>query len=305
VVASEITKASVDRCRLEELSQLLTILDDEFVFGKGRPLSLAERFPQVFCPANLENIYVARVRKAICAAAAIKRFDWLAHNRTWQGAMIGMVYTRREYRGQGLASRVMRTLQDDLAKVGVDFAVLWTTIPSFYQRLGWFMEDVGIFGEATSLHSLQADISIAPCPLTDEVIHWIDRIHSKLVSDRVARSDLDYRVIPLPASSVDVFLLDETDEIRGYALVGRSDRAGYVYELIGHSATFDQLWGAITNCYGKVYINDRVDTLSSKWLSERATVTWRSHHLTMWLPLSAEAWNTAVGHWYIPYFDRL
>lgn len=298
-------KASVDHCRLEELPELLALLDDEFVFGKGRSLSLAERFPQVFCPANLENIYVTRVGNAICAAVAIKRFDWLAYNRTWQGAMIGMVYTRPECRGQGLASLVMRTLQDDLAKVGVDFGVLWTIIPSFYQRLGWFMEDVGIFGEATSLISSQTDISIAPCPLADEVIHWVDRIHSRWVSDRVARSDLDYRVIPLPADSVDVFLLDETNEIQGYALVGRSGEVGYVYELVGHPATFDQLWSTITNCYRKVYINDRPGNLSSEWLDERATVTWRPHHLTMWLPLSAEARNTAVGHWYIPYLDRL
>ena len=298
-------EVSVDRCRPEQLPRLLTSLDDEFVFAKGREVSLAERFPQVFCQTNLDNIYVASVEGSICAATAIKRFGWIVQGRIWQGAMIGMVYTRPEYRGQGLASLVMRTVQGDLSKAGVDFAVLWTTIPSFYQRLGWFLEDRGIFGEVELPQSPQCNNPIAPRALTDKDIRWLDSVHSKWVSERVVRSELDYRVVPLPASSVDTFMLDKTDEIQGYALVGRLRKTGYVYELVGHPATFDQVWCAITNCYGKVYVNDRQGSLSSEWLTERTRIVWRPQRLAVWLPLSREAKNASVGQWYVAYFDRI
>ena len=296
--------ANVEHCRLEELPKLLALLDDEFVFAKGRQVSLAERFPQVFCEANLDNIYIAHCKNSICSTAAVKRFEWIAQGRIWQGAMIGMIYTRLEYRGQGLASLVMRTVQSDLTNAGVDFAVLWTTIPSFYQRLGWFLDDEGIFGAVELPQSIKCNNPAVVCTLTDEIIRWIDVVHSRWVPERVVRSELDYRVVPLPAFSVDAFMVDETAELQGYALVGRSMQTGYVYEMVGHPDVFDRLWYAITNDYSKIYVNDRRDSSPTGWLDRKAGVIWRPQRLAMWLQLSLEAKNTEVGQWYIPYLDR-
>lgn len=297
--------ANVEHCRLEELPKLLALIDAEFVFAKDRHVSLAKRFPQVFCETNLANIYLAYVENSICSVAVIKRFAWIAQSRIWQGAMIGMIYTRPEYRGQGLASLIMRTVQSDLTNAGVDFAVLWTTIPSFYQRLEWVLEDKGIFGEVELPQPVNCNNLIATHSLTDKNIRWIEHVHSKWVPERVVRSKLDYRAMPLPATSVDAFMADETDELQGYALVGRSMQTGYVYEMVGHSDVFDRLWCAIANHYRKIYVNDRRDTPSTKWLDRNARVIWKPQRLAMWLRLSKEADNAPVGQWYIPYFDRI
>ncbi len=296
---------SGEHCRLEELPHLLELLDEAFISGKDRRLSLAQRFPQIFCETNLDNIYVAYVDDLICSTAAIKRFAWIAQGQLWQGAMIGIVYTRPEYRGRGLASLVMRTVQGDLSKAGVDFAVLWTTIPRFYQRLGWFLEDEGVFGEVELPQSPQCSNLVVAHSLTDKHIRWIDSAYSQWVPERVVRSELDYRVVPLPASSVDAFMVNETDELQGYALVGRSMETGYVYELVGHTATFEHLWCALANSYSKIYVNARQGSQSSQWLAPRVRIIWRPQHLAMWLPLSREAKRALVGQWYIPYFDRI
>ncbi len=100
-------------------------------------------------------------------------------------------------------------------------------------------------------------------------------------------------------------MVDETGELQGYALVGRSMQTGYVYEMVGHSDTFERLWCAIANRYGKIYVNDRRDSLSAEWLDREAGVIWRPQRLAMWLRLSSEAKHTEVGQWYIPYLDRI
>lgn len=297
--------ANVEHCRLDELPKLLALLDDEFVFAKGRQVSLAKRFPQVFCETNLNNIYVTYVDGLLCSAVAIKRFAWVVEGQTWQGAMVGMVCTRPEYRGRGLASPIMRTIESDLSKAGVDFTVLWTTIPSFYQCLGWFLDDRGVFGRVELPQSIECSRPAVVRTLTDDVIRWINVVHSRRVPERVVRSELDYRVVPLPAFSVDTFIVDETAELQGYALVGRSMQTGYVYEMVGHSDVFDRLWYAIDNRYSKVYVNDRRDSSSAEWLDKEAKVSWKPQRLAMWLPLSPEAKEKQVGRWYIPYLDRI
>lgn len=300
------SKIKIEQCNLEQLPHLLAFLDEEFVFSKGRTLSLAERFPQVFCPANLENIYVAQDRSSIYAAATVKLFDWLTPGKIWKGAMIGMVYTRPEYRGHGLASLVMHTIQNDLSRRGVDFAVLWTTKPNFYQRLGWFMEDIGILYEAVLPCSSQSSKEfIIPRSLTSEDAGWLDSLHSKWILPRVIRSELDYRVVPLPAHSVEVFRFNESDDLQGYSLVGEWGDTGYVYEFVGHPDTFDHLWSAICAHYHKIYVNDYQGSLSSKWLTATGKVLGKPQCLSMWFPFSQEAKSARIGKWYIPYWDRI
>jgi GNAT superfamily N-acetyltransferase len=296
---------SVGVCRLDEFAGLIELLDNEFVFAKGRQLSLARRFPQVFCAANLDNIYVARSENLICASVAVKHFDWIAQGLVWRGAIVGTVYTMPQFRGRGIASLVMSHAQDILKKKGVDFAVLFTTIPKFYERLGWLNEDTGVFSETFFLPPSKIGNPIRPCSLTSERIQWIDSLRSIWEPERVRRSEVDYRALPLPSNSVDVFIVDEVNGFCGYALVGRVEETGYVYELVGHPSSFNRLWSSFANCYCRTFINDRWESPTTKWLSESQGIMWKQNHLAMWQRFSEKLENMVMGQWYIPYLDRI
>src|SRR5260221_953543 len=100
-------------------------LDQQFVFGKGRRISLVERFPAVYCPENAANMVVLEENGEMLSFLACKRFNLLHEGNHWRGAMIGAVYTRAERRGEGLASRVLERSAKILRESGIDFAVLW------------------------------------------------------------------------------------------------------------------------------------------------------------------------------------
>ncbi len=139
----------------DDLERLLPLLDDAFIFGRQRTVSLRHRFPAVFRRDNLENLLLCLHGKEILSALAIRRFILRENGEHWRGAMIGAVYTRPEQRGQGLASRLLETAAQRLRADGADFGVLWTTQPGFYARLGWVAADCGMLGEmplARTLH---------------------------------------------------------------------------------------------------------------------------------------------------------
>src|SRR5438105_841962 len=114
---------AIDPCRADQLPELLALLDEHFIFSKGRQLSVRERFPDLFAEANLGNVYVAMTAGRLGAATSTRRFRWVTPDRILQGAMIGLVYTRPEQRGLGLASQVLRRVQADWARDGIDFGV--------------------------------------------------------------------------------------------------------------------------------------------------------------------------------------
>jgi predicted N-acetyltransferase YhbS len=301
----EVRDVAIAPCYAEDFASIVTMIDHEFIFNKGRRLSLTERFPQVVGQHSLNNIYVARLKDEIVATVAVKRFDWFAENHNWKGAMIGMVYTRPEYRGQGFASCVMRFVQEELKQRGIDFAVLWTGSPGFYERLGWYMEDCGGFGEVMQSYPTNRDHCTTLCSLSESNIDWINSVRDKWATERVIRSKMDYRTIPVPANSVDVFMLDENQKVQGYILVGRAEECSYIYEMIGHPAAFNQLWSSVTRSCNKIYINDRRGSSSSDWLNSYCNINWDFRKQAMWLAFSEESQPVLIGKWYIPYYDRI
>jgi GNAT superfamily N-acetyltransferase len=291
-------------CTAEEWKVLLACLDEEFVFKKNRAHSLGHRFPHTFSISNLKRIYVARSVDTVSACVAIRLVDWCTPNRIWRGAMVGGVWTSPEHRGKGIASSVLQTIQYELAEGGVDFGVLWTTIPEFYETLGWQQGDIGLYGECIPPTVHRNDSQASACAVSSCDTGWLESVRSNWVPERVARSMMDYSAIPLPANSVEVFLAEKTS-CSGYAVVGRTDSVGYVYELIGHPSTFEYLWSGILQSFDRLYINDRRDSPSYNWLANKSSIRWKPQHLTMWLPLSGDMGNANVGNWYIPYLDRI
>jgi predicted N-acetyltransferase YhbS len=294
-------QAPVSSCTPAELPGLLDALDMEFVFGRGRKLSLAERFPEVFAPAHVEHLLVAREQGRIVASIAVRNFRWLDGGDEHAGAMIGMVWTDPASRGRGLASLLLGHLQQALAE-RADFAVLWTAQPQFYARLGWIAADCASFGTIEGT-------AAAPHATASRVEFTALESIWRQQPQRVARPATWQPPLPLPAEALEFFRAGDA-----YAIAGRERAKGrqgtkrsgdklYCYEILGSAAAIPALLANMRARCGTLHFNERTDSAAYRALAGLG-VAWEVKPLAMWLPLRAEVASAALG-WYVPWLDRI
>jgi len=295
-----------------DLERLRPLLDNEFIFGKGRKVSLANRFPSAFCAANAANIFLAMEGVQIVSACMAKRFEWLIQGKAWRGAMIGAVYTDPQRRGQGHGGKLLQWGTQQLREADVQFGVLWTTQHAFYARLGWTAADTGVLGSSQGEEGASAacpppeSIRSMPLALSDE--RKIDMLRQRWLDAFVRREPLDYHQVPVPAEDVDVLLWMQGRDPAAYALVGRKGDTGIVYEMVGDADgqdAFAALWSAIRARYRNIVINDRAGSPAQAWLARQPGLTWENKALAMWRPLAHGPEMAEMAQWHIPYFDRI
>lgn len=290
----------------DDLERLLPLLDDAFIFGRQRTVSLRHRFPAVFRRDNLENLLLCLHGKEILSALAIRRFILRENGEHWRGAMIGAVYTRPERRGQGLASRLLETAAQRLRAADADFSVLWTTQPGFYARLGWVAADCGMLGEMpieTQNGISGGEVTRLDAKNAGEQIetlraHWLDAATLRTFPD-------GYRTLPPPAEKVEALLLGQEKENAAYALAGRAGESVILYEMTGHPDRFPALWREARRAARRILVNERKDSPAQRWLAANTALSWQDKPLALWLPLSPKVDYSRIARWYIPYFDRI
>lgn len=282
-------------CAPAELAALVGLLDEEFVSSKGRNVSLVRRFPAVLHTGNCPNILLACRGNEIAAAIVIKRFGWLTPERSWRGAMIGMVYVRPAERGKGLASQLLRAAEQDLRAEGSAFAVLWTAQPALYRRLGWTSADCGVFGTFASTGGTTAGCTPAAADA-------VDALRLRGQGAHTARDRASYQTLPLPAEQLHLLASPGGAAYAIYAV--RADCA-YVYEFGGEPSGYAALWQDICVAPRTVYINAHRGSAPHQWLAHRPGIGWRDQALSMWLPLAEPACARHFSDWYVPFLDRI
>jgi len=298
IVARTATPADVER--------MMPQLDDQFVYGKGRDISLVQRFPAVYCPENARNLFLLVENSEILSSVACKCFTLRCESGSWNGAMIGAVYTRPQRRGEQLASRILEHAAWSLRERQLDFAVLWTDQPAFYARLGWSSVDCGLLGEfENSGECAQSRGGIISMAAHECDIALIERVRERWCERMTPRQADDYRQLPLPAQAVLMLASGAGSNHMAYALLGTKADTGILYEMVGHPDGFSALWPEICRGYRKILINDATGSPSHCWLLQHTRVIWTEKPLAMWLTLSGKSHLSQLKHWYIPYFDRI
>ncbi len=296
---------NVQRVSLEDLSEVVAMLDQEFIHKKQRTLSFANRFPGVYCLNNITNIYVIKEAGRVISSIAVKHSKWLADGHTFDFAMVGGVCTSPEARGHGLASTILEHIGTALRGAGLDFAVLWTTQPSLYERIGWYPSDRGIFGTLSGKLTGKKVKSVSYGRFIPQDVPRLEAIRAQWLPFHLIRKPTDYLTIPLPAQSVERFAFEDGYEWSAYAIVGRVNNTGYVYEVAGDPGAFPALWSAIGETYQIAYINDCVGSSSAHWLDTQGFVNWVPQNLAMWQILSPRLTIEQVQGMYIPFLDRI
>lgn len=288
------TRLQVSSLEPAGLPSAIELFDSEFIFSRGRSISLAQRFSDVFSSGDC-FITAGKVADQLVSALVVRSFTWAGGNRKWRGAMIGLVCTRREYRGKGYAAELLAAAEQRCRVLGHDFAALWAGNHGIYKRLGWVAADRGMLGtRRTCSHSATPDLSDPPAA----TIRRIHALHETRGSQQVERQLANYKHL-LPPAERRLFFL----EGNSYALCGEHKRAGYVYDLAGSDVDMPRLWDKLSENFNDIYINVERDSAAHCWLQKHTLLEWKEQSLTMWKPLRSD--SVPFRQWHIPFMDRI
>lgn len=287
----------------EDLQRLLALMDAEFIFGKGRTISLAQRRPALFSATSAQYFQLVEDTAStgepeIVAALVAQAFEFVLQGDTRRGAMIGLVLTLPARRGEGWASQLLRHTVETLRQQGLDFAVLWTAQPAFYARLGWQLADRGVFGELDLPHANAMSGFAATTPIAQADTGWIESLRQQYGAP-TRRAHSDYLELPPNVEQIDVLSSGDA-----YALLGHAGATAVLYEMQGNAANFAALWQSIlASGYRRLWVNDVAGSTSQRWLQAHTAIDWQPKPLAMWLSLTNETLPFADA--YVPYFDRI
>jgi predicted N-acetyltransferase YhbS len=294
----------VRECRPNELPTVIEQLDQEFIVSKKRSLSLSRRFPNTLSASNVKQIRVAVLDGVILGALSLRMFDWIANGRLWHGAMVGMVWVDSKHRGMGVGSALLSSAKQAMQEADVDFGVLWTGTPAFYERTGWFVSDQGLFGTTTTgPTSAFKDAVVSRVPVVSADSAWLERMRANALPTRVIRNSIDYCTIPIPAVDVLCFYVRRNSADEGFALTGEQDGIGYLYELIAPPSLWDPLRSAAAGYFKRLFVNGRAGDSFAQWLAKNKLVKWHPQNKAMWLRVSERLDERKIGTWHIPYYD--
>ena len=104
----------------------------------GEGLSMASDFPLLVGPDAPSRRLVARVDGRLAAHVAARRLRvGTPAGRSFDLLDIGAVSTDPDFRGRGLARRLLEVVLEEATLAGIEAAVLWSEVDGFYEKLGF------------------------------------------------------------------------------------------------------------------------------------------------------------------------
>lgn len=275
----------IKKCSMAEVPSVLALADDVFLKSRNREGDFLKSYPSVFGKQSNSVFYAAFENSKAVSAALYKPCRYMLNDQVLTGATIGFVCTDPAYRGLGLSSQILSRTAEDMAESGVDFGVLYTGIPAFYERLGWILADDSAYCESAKLVNVSAEHTVIAQSPQQADWTWLEYIRAKYLKQRVLRNQSDYATLPLPAKIVECYAIKDGGP-ECYALLGRSGAEGYLYEMVGDTAGFGILWNSFIQGLSSLYVNDRIGSSSYVWMRDNGLADWVSRVSTMWLPVS-------------------
>jgi len=162
-------------CRQEELDSAIDLADRVFRVGWGS--SMRDDFPLLFAESNLDRLRVFSDGGRVVSLVGMVERDILLLGTRHVSCCIGAVCTEPDYRGQGLATRLLRDAMERALGEGVDIFLI-SGGRGLYRRLGFV--DVG------SYWTCEVDRAALPAKCRYTVRDWRPEDMQELVRLRAA-----------------------------------------------------------------------------------------------------------------------
>lgn len=295
----------VETCTSDQLDRVVELLDEEFILSKNRNLSFEKRFPSVYCKDNLDNIFVDCENDQIISIVSVKKFDLIHQETSVSCAMLGGVYTRAGYRGQGRMSKMLAYVDDRLMTDGVQIGVLYSRLHRFYEKSGWILADSGRLGRLlkTEWKFEETACDLRNVELVGENVVELEKFRRSMIEICVERSSWDYESIPIPSAETRCLCAFRDDQIEAYIVAGVGDECVYIFELIGNEEFFPSLLAGVRQGKTPFFINDHFGTRTYAWLSDKNIVEWKENQIAMWKIYDSNIAMDFISRINIGYFD--
>ncbi len=203
------------------------------VFRPENPDTMEDEFPHVLGLENIENMCVIVKDGEVISHTAIYHSTIRSGDLEFKMGGISAVGTHPDYRGRGLAGRVLKDCMRVMRESGCHLSFLWTDLHDFYRPLGY--EPAGSFYLFKPPASVMSDAS-QDCelvPYAPERLFEIIEIHDREYL-RVDRTQKEYeKYFGLPRIQTLLALRD--GKVSAYAVMGKGrDLRGFMHDWGGN-----------------------------------------------------------------------
>ena len=217
-------------------SKLRELLDREF---DGTP-GLMEEFPLLVGSANPERSFVAEENGQLVGHTAWRPLVLRSGDRRLPAAGIGLVTTHREWRGRGLAPRLVEACVEDAASQGAWLVLLFAQPRALYTRLGFRAA-----GQERMTHPDPGpgseDVRAGDPKEPGRLLPLLER-HPVGVERTIAEFEALLRV-----RDTRLYVLEEGNRVVAYCVEGRGrDMRGVIHEWAGDPPKVARLLHTVT-----------------------------------------------------------
>lgn len=213
-----------------EIKNVLGFLDKHL--RPGAEWSISAEYPQVFHPANRNNLRIISAQDQVLAHAAIKYHLIKNQLGIFKVAAIGSVVTDPSHRNQGLSQKILESCLLAAQKETADFAILWTDLFDYYRRFGFELAGTEISVVINS--ALQATPGTFRFMKSNKISpDAILRLYSQHTCTTMRTAEDIRKYLQIPNANV-YTAWSTQNELLAYAVEGKgADLRGYIHEWGG------------------------------------------------------------------------
>ncbi len=223
----------------EEYNDLVKFLDQQL--RPENKWSITNEYPTALTQENIHNLRIISEGSEFLSHAALKPHIIKTPAAIFKAAAIGSVVTNDKFRNQGHSRTVLNDCIELARKQDCDFAILWTNLYEFYQKIGFALAGYEISLVIDSNFKVQRDsqYKILKSPNVDPMA--LHKLMSQHTVSTFRNPDEVRKYLNIPNSNV-YTLWEPNGTLGAYCVEGKgADLSGYVHEWGGSVSKIVQL----------------------------------------------------------------
>lgn len=224
---------------IEEYKDLVKFLDENL--RPKNKWSITSEYPTALNQENIHNLRIISEGAQFLSHAALKPHIVKTPIAIFKAAAIGSVVTNDKYRNQGHSRAVLNECIDLAKKQDCDFAILWTNLYEFYQKIGFALAgyEISLTVDENFQVTRDPQFKILKSPNVDPMA--LHKLMSQHTVSTFRNPDEVRKYLNIPNSNV-YTLWEPSGALGAYCVEGKgADLGGYIHEWGGGVSKILQL----------------------------------------------------------------